>query len=125
MSRILVVEDDETLRHTLVATLTRLGYEVAQAGNGREAMQVCSARAPDLVLTDILMPEQEGLETISRLRRLYPAVKIVGMSGGGRAPAIDYLKMAKQMGAGAVLAKPFDTEALKAALAEASGEARA
>lgn len=120
MSRILVVDDDETLRQVLAASLVSLGHEVVEAGNGRVAMQLCATRLPDVVLTDILMPEQEGLETISRLRRLYPTVKIIGMSGGGRASGLDYLKMAKHMGAGAVLAKPFDVEALAAALAEVS-----
>lgn len=120
MSRILVVDDDEALRQVLTASLVKLGHEVVEASNGREAMQLCAIQPPEIVLTDILMPEQEGLETIGRLRRLHPAVKIIGMSGGGRASGIDYLKIAKQMGAGAVLPKPFGTDALAAALAEVS-----
>jgi CheY-like chemotaxis protein len=118
MNRILLVDDDDTLRQVLGVSLFRLGYEVVEARDGREALHHCAVRLPEIVLTDILMPNQEGLETISRLRRLYPQVKIIAMSGGGRTPSIDYLKIAKQMGAHAVLAKPFGSEALEEALAQ-------
>lgn len=91
-----------------------MGHVVREASNGREAMRLCEEEVPDLVMTDIIMPEQEGLETIGAMRRLYPGVKVVAMSGGGRIVATDYLKTAETLGADAVLAKPFTIEEMAA-----------
>ncbi len=117
MPRILLVDDDDAVRSTLRRALTRLGYEVREASNGKEAMKLCAQETPDLVMTDIIMPEQEGLETIRAIRRLHPGLKVVAMSGGGRIVATDYLKTAATLGADAVLAKPFSTEEMASALA--------
>lgn len=116
MARILLVDDDDALRKALRLTLLKLGHEVLEAHNGNEALHLYAAEPPDLVMTDIIMPEKEGLETILELKRLHPPVKIIAMSGGGRANAIDYLKIARQMGVSKTLNKPFSADAMAAAI---------
>lgn len=118
MARILLVDDDEPLRKALRLTLVKMGHEVLEARNGYEALHLYAAEPPELVLTDIIMPEKEGLETIQELRRLNPSVKIIAMSGGGRGSGIDYLKVAKKMGVALTLNKPFSSEAMAAAIKE-------
>ena len=121
MSRILLVEDDDPLRKILRVTLVRMGHQIMEARNGKEALQLCQAEPPDIVLTDIVMPEKEGIETIGALRCFHPNVKIIAMSGGGSGSASDYLKIAKHMGATMTLAKPFSDQALAEAIANVSG----
>ncbi len=104
--RTVVVADDEApLRRLLAMTLARAGYQVFEASHGREAIELCRQQRVDLLLTDLVMPEQEGLETIRELRAELPHVHIVAMSG-----AFDgkFLDVARAFGAGAVLQKPFD-----------------
>ncbi len=100
----------------LALILTKLGYEVREACNGKEAIKLFDDSAPDVVLTDLIMPEKEGLETIAEIRQSHPHVKIIAMSGGGRVSAVDHLRVAKAMGADQILAKPFSNEAVAAAL---------
>lgn len=107
MASILLVDDDEQLLYTAQAMLERLQHDVVTARNGNEALARYVEHAPDLVITDLIMPDREGLETIRELRRSAPGVKIIAMSGGGRSSPGNYLKMAKDLGATAVLAKPF------------------
>ena len=121
MSRILLVDDDESFRPMLHETLERFGYEVVTAVNGREASDRYRERPADLVLTDLIMPDKEGLETIRDLRRLWPDARIIAMSGGGRTNADNYLKMARTMGAAEVLSKPFSNKELLAAIEAALG----
>lgn len=121
MIRILVVDDDDPLRKILSITLARMGHHVVEARNGKEALQLCQAEPPDIVLTDIVMPEKEGIETIGALRRFHPNVKIIAMSGGGSGSASDYLKIAKHLGARVTLAKPFSDQAMAEAIATVSG----
>src|SRR4051812_5429477 len=121
MPLILLVDDDDSLRTMLRITLIRLGYEVSEARNGREAIVLYKQRTPDLVLTDIVMPEQEGVQTIGELRSQHAGAKIIAMSGGGRAGAAGYLKIAKAMGADRVLAKPFSNDEMIAVLSELLG----
>ena len=101
----MVVADDEPgLRLLLAATLTGAGYDVLQASNGLEAVHLCETGDVDLLLTDLVMPDHEGLETIRRLRQERPTIPIVAMSGafdGG------FLEVARAMGAAAVIQKPF------------------
>jgi DNA-binding response OmpR family regulator len=112
MTRILLVDDDESFRRMLHLTLVRAGYDVVDAGDGNKALKLFRAQPPDLVLTDLIMPDREGLETIMELRSIQPDVKIIAMSGGGRSRPGDYLKVARQMGAARVLAKPFSNQEL-------------
>lgn len=117
MPRILLVDDDDPFRKMLMLTLTKMGHHVMEARNGKEALKLFAHVAPDLVISDLIMPEKEGLETIGELRRKHPGVKIIAMSGGGRVSATDYLKIARALGADHVLAKPFSNDELKAAVA--------
>lgn len=121
MSRILVIEDEELLRRTLRFSLTQMGHTVVEAGGGREGLALQGCAPADLVLTDIVMPEMDGLETILKLRRLDPGLKIVAMSGGGLLDGNEYLAFATKMGAARVLAKPFSIQALQAAIDGALG----
>ncbi len=107
MTRILVVDDEELVRETLCNMLEDAGYETIEAGNGVEALHVFDEHEVDLVVTDIFMPEKEGLETIAELRQKRPEVKIVAISGGGGDGNMDYLEYATRFGASSVLTKPF------------------
>lgn len=112
MARILIVDDDEGVRAVLSFVLERQGHEVIIATNGREALRLFGEKQPELVMTDLVMPDKEGLETILELRRKHPRVPIIAMSGGGRANGADYLKMAKAMGANRTLTKPLSMDQL-------------
>ena len=112
MARILLIEDDDSVRTMLRLTLDDFGHTVIEARNGKEGLALLEHANADLLITDILMPEKEGLEVLMELRKRHPPVKIIAISGG------DYLHMAKLMGAAKVLAKPFSTNLLIAAIDE-------
>ena len=116
MARILLVDDDEILREMLKISLERLGHTVVQAADGDEALRQCRAQAPDVVLTDLIMPGKEGLETIMELRKLLPKVPIIAMSGGGVNSPGGYLELAGRFGAVRVLSKPFGQPELAEAI---------
>ncbi|MBD3337336.1 MAG: response regulator [Candidatus Eisenbacteria bacterium] len=118
MKRILIVDDDDQVRSMLRLTLERAGYEVEEAPDGRAAV-ACSARKPfDLVITDIIMPELEGFETIHKLRTAHPEVKIIAISGGGRLAPDGYLEVAGNLGAARSFVKPVDRDELLKAVHE-------
>ena len=121
MARIVIIDDDESLLPMLVQMVTRLGHEVFAEANGHTGLKRVRAVAPDLVITDMVMPEKEGVETILELRRSFPAVKIIAISGGGRISSADHLLLAKKFGAMATLAKPFSRDELKLVLDAALG----
>ncbi|MDI3503486.1 MAG: hypothetical protein PWP64_422 [Candidatus Cloacimonadota bacterium] len=112
MAKILVIEDEQSFRNVLVKMLSKAGYDVRQAGDGNQALEVCAKFMPDLVLTDIIMPDKEGLETIQELLDINPELKIVAMSGGGKFGPDSYLPLAEKLGAKATLQKPFMREEL-------------
>ena len=116
MNKILLVDDDDEFRRMLRLTLVRLGYEVIEARNGREALHLQRVAENEVMITDLIMPDQEGLETIMAFRREFPAVRIIAMSGGGRINATDFLNMAKLFGASQTLTKPFSNPELTMAL---------
>ena len=118
MPRILLVDDDELLRGALHQILERAGYDVHDASNGKVAVREYRRQRCDVVIMDIVMPDEEGLGTIRELRRVDPNVKIIAISGGGLGKAGDYLGIAKMLGAMRTLAKPFVPEALLAMIAE-------
>ena len=118
MAHILLIDDDDDVRTMIRLTLVQFGHTVIEARNGREGLALFPHAAADLVITDIVMPEGEGLEVLMALRRHVPPVKVMAISGGGRVSAADYLHMAKAMGAAKVLAKPFSAEVLLAAVNE-------
>lgn len=107
MSKILVIEDDSSFRSVLTQMLQKAGYEVKSAEDGNQALEICEGYKPDLVLTDIVMPDKEGLETIQELLEHNPGLLIVAMSGGGKYGPDSYLPLAKKLGAKACLQKPF------------------
>jgi DNA-binding response OmpR family regulator len=117
MKRILLVDDNEGFRRPLAAILQRAGYEVQTAGDGAAALALFRQHRFDLVITDLIMPEKEGLETIMELRRLRPTLKIIAMSGGGRMDPSDYLPMAERLGAALTLTKPFSAQEFLEAVA--------
>jgi CheY-like chemotaxis protein len=106
--RILVVDDNEDLRATIGALLQADGFEVVLAADGQAALAQQRARPADVVLTDLFMPDKDGIETIIELKKLYPAVKIVAMSGWTSTQGSDYLQVAREIGASHTLQKPFD-----------------
>jgi DNA-binding NtrC family response regulator len=107
MARILIIDDEDYVRMTLSQALEDEGHTVLVATNGNEGLARHSETKPDLVITDLLMPDKEGLETIVELRKADPAVKIIVISGGGRINNVDFLEVAKKFGATAALKKPF------------------
>lgn len=108
MKRILVIDDDWQMREMMHQALDRAGYDVVDAANGKIGMNIQRQEPVDLVITDLIMPEKEGIETIRELRRDFPGLKIIAISGGGRAGADGYLSVAKTIGADRTLSKPFD-----------------
>jgi DNA-binding response OmpR family regulator len=108
MKRILVVDDDWQMREMMHQALARAGYDVVEAANGKIGMNIQRKNPADLVITDLIMPEKEGIETIRELRKDFPGLKIIAISGGGRAGADGYLSVAKTIGADRTLSKPFD-----------------
>jgi CheY-like chemotaxis protein len=109
---ILVVDDEPDIRDLLGRMLKASGHEVVCVGNGLEAAKAMTQQPIDVVLTDLLMPDKDGIELITELKRKYPAVRIVAMSGGGHVPRGQYLHLAKGLGAHALLAKPFERQEL-------------
>jgi CheY-like chemotaxis protein len=119
--RILIVDDDAGVRRLLRRLLTAAGYEVQEATDGHVALEAYARQPSDVVITDIVMPGKEGLETIRELRRRAANVRIIAMSAGGDSGRglHDYLKMAKLLGAVQILPKPFSRDDLLDAVANA------
>ena len=116
MARILVIDDDELVRATVKAALELAEHEVVVASDGQQGIASYQGGKFDLVVTDIIMPEKEGIETILELRQHNPAVKIIAISGGGRTSNEIFLDVAKKFGAVDVLAKPFTPKQLLASV---------
>lgn len=111
-TKILLIEDDPRLRVTLARMLESEGYQVVQAEEGSEGMRLFASEKPSLVVTDLIMPGKEGMETILTLRAKNPDLKIIAMSGGGLVRAAEYLPVAKAAGADLTLEKPFSIKKL-------------
>lgn len=107
MARILITEDNDNLREVLCQILKYEGYDVVHAPNGKAGMRLLHEEHCDLVITDIFMPEKDGIEVILELRRDFPDVKIIAISGGSHIVPMDCLSIAKQLGAHNILSKPF------------------
>ena len=105
--RILLVDDDDAIREMLELVLQREGLQVVQARDGREAVRLFSEQEFDLVITDLIMPDKEGIETIMEIRAMKRPIRIMAISGGGRVDQSMHLHLAKSVGADRVLAKPF------------------
>ena len=112
MARILVIDDDAMVRDAIRSILEAQGYKVGEAENGRDGLVKMRADRFDLVITDIIMPEMEGVEAILAIREEFPSVKVIAISGGGRTANYDFLGVAGKLGANKTLQKPFRREEL-------------
>lgn len=124
MATILVIDDDAGMRRTLIRMLSD-EHMMFEAKDGAEGLTRFAQHAPDLVITDIVMPIKEGIETIRELRRLAPQVRILAISGGGEIRKADYLDMAGKLGANATLPKPVMAAELRAAVKQLLSGSRA
>ncbi len=116
MATILVIDDESNIRKLLAKILSKDGHEVAVAEDGKVGLEICQMFSFDLIITDIIMPEVEGLEVIQQLKQSQPKVKIIAMSGGGHLSPQDYLEMAETLGAAATISKPFTKQEVVAAI---------
>jgi DNA-binding response OmpR family regulator len=112
--RILVIDDEPALRELIRRMLEPAGHQVIEAPDGKAGMKAFKAQQFDVVVTDVVMPEKEGIETIMEMRRLNQTMRIVAISGGGRIKNMDFLKLARGLGADATLPKPFRKDELLA-----------
>jgi CheY-like chemotaxis protein len=110
--KVLLIDDDPLVQYTVSKILTSRGYEVVAAADGERGFEAVAVENPAVVITDLIMPEQEGLETIIRIKREYPEIGIIAISGGGRYNNLDMLPMAQSLGADAIVSKPFEPEEL-------------
>ncbi len=110
--RILVIDDDAAVLSALTLCLESEGYEVIATGDGERGIAAYGRERPDLVLTDIVMPVKEGLQTIREIRREWPQARIIALSGGTRGGQHNFLDVARELGAQDVVAKPFDLDDL-------------
>lgn len=118
MPHILIIDDDDTLREVLVEYFESMGYGVIEAQNGRVALEKQIKHPADLVITDLIMPEENGLETILELQRRYPSLKIIAMTGSGHFGALEDLKTATILGAHRTFSKPFHLQDMLQAVEE-------
>lgn len=114
--RILLVDDDDDLLMMLQHSLLADGHIVTTAGDGAQALKLIELEEFDLMITDIIMPEKEGIETIMELRARHFSIPVIAMSGGGQVAASQYLAIAKKLGAKEVLNKPFGLSELRSAI---------
>ena len=121
MARILIIDDNADLRAVLKDALTAEGHEVYLASDGEQAFSLQSVRPADVVVTDVFMPGEDGLQTIARFRRDFPQAAIIAMSGANE-HSIVMLSLAQQLGAVGVLEKPFDLKRLAAAIKDVLAE---
>jgi two-component system chemotaxis response regulator CheY len=120
--RVLIIDDEESVRQTLRENLEICGFEVSEATDGADGLtRIDAANPPHVVITDIIMPRQEGLETIIAIRKKFPATKLIAISGGGRSKTMDFLNLAEKLGAHAVLPKPLDLDELEKAVRTLAG----
>jgi len=118
MARILIIDDDAKIRTMIRRFLEKEGYEVAEAANGRIALEMQRENPADLIITDIFMPEKEGTEFIMDMGDEFPTAKVIAMSGGGNVADVDFLQLAQNLGALKTFQKPFDHKELVAAVKE-------
>ena len=120
-ARVLVIDDDPDVRTTIRWILEAEGFVVSLAANGQEGLDLLRREPADVVVTDIFMPEKEGIETIAELRRSFPQLPIFVVSGGGSARNTDYTVVARELGAQQIFKKPLDPQKLIDALHETLG----
>lgn len=114
--KILVIDDDDLVRMTARNILQKAGCVVFEATSGLTGVKLFKSESPSVVITDMLMPDKEGLETITEIRSLNPETKIIAMSGGGSSKNMAYLQMAQKVGADHSIKKPFKPDELLSAI---------
>jgi len=119
MAHIMIIDDDKYVRSVVKQMLEAAGYVVTEACDGREGMAKQKENPADLIITDIIMPNEGGLETIMKLKRDYPEIKIIAISGGGRIVQVDFLEIAKNLGVIRTMQKPLERAELLEAVEEA------
>ena len=122
MAGILIVEDDKDLREMLKTSLLMRKYTVFEASDGKEALQRFKPAITDIVITDLIMPDEDGLKVILKIKELKPLIKIIAISGGGKAGPGNYLNLAKALGADEIFSKPFSINELIKKIAELLSE---
>jgi len=123
MRKILIMDDDEQILSLLARSAELAGFAAATAVNGREGQRLLEKQPFDLVITDLIMPEKEGMETISYIKKQFPKIKIIAISGGGRIGPETYLPAALELGADLAFAKPFSVDDLMTAVKKLLAEA--
>ena len=121
MKKILVIDDDDLVRSMTCNVLKKSGFQVFEAENGNVGLNVAVKESPDLVITDMLMPDKEGIETILELSAINKDIKIIAMSGGGKTQDMTFLDLAKKIGASKTIQKPFKPANLLSAVQEILG----
>lgn len=118
MGRILVIDDDEIMNKMIVQLLSEAGHEVKGATDGNNGLKLLQSNHFELIVTDIVMPEKEGLETILAIRKISKTIPIIAISGGGKIGPQEYLRMAQDFGADYAFQKPFEIETFLGAVRE-------
>lgn len=118
MARVLIIDDQPEMRDIMRRSLELAGHDVIEASDGSGGIAQYRSTSADVVVTDILMPDSDGIELISSLRRVDPQVRILAISGGGSTGRVDFLRMASTLGARSTLSKPFSPAQLQARVAE-------
>lgn len=121
MPKILVIEDDTQVRQMIAQMLETAGYESLEAADGEDGIRLYQEESPDLVITDIIMPHQGGLETIMKLKKDHPQAKIFAVTGGGRVVKADFLSIAKSIRALRTFSKPIDRKEVLQAVEDEIG----
>jgi len=122
VKRILVIDDEPGIRNLLKEMLEISGYEVLLAANGSEGIAQFKTFQPDLIITDMVMPEKNGIEAIMELKKISPGSKIIAISGGGHIAAEKYLMLASALNVESTISKPFEPDQILAAVQSALGE---
>ena len=122
MKNILLVDDEESIRKMVRAVLDDETYVFTEANNGSEALDIMETQSFDLIITDVIMPDCDGIELVMTVRKKLPDIKVIVMSGGGRVRADHYLNLAEKLGAARVFEKPFNTAELRETVSELLSE---
>jgi DNA-binding NtrC family response regulator len=122
MKKILLVDDEAAIRSMLRVLLKKESRLFVEASNGTEAQAILETGPCDLIISDVIMPDCDGIELVMAIRRKLPEVPVIIMSGGGRVHASHYLNLAEKLGAARVFEKPFNSSELCAAVSELLGE---
>lgn len=108
----LVIDDDTQVRELVCVMLKRAGYDIVSAKDGREGLGACKAQKPDVVITDIFMPHQDGIDVLREIKSLPAPPRVVVISGGSPRMQLDFLDIAQKLGADSILHKPFTRDQL-------------